>query len=216
LYYYYPTDTAAAHIGNQFFWGEDIMVAPILEKGITSRQVYLPNGVWYLYNHHMPIEGSSYITSATSLSGIPVYVKAGSIIPTEEADSAKNTSSLTGKKINLHYYCHNGKSEGKLFIDDGKDANSLANGFFKVIQIQAKGNNNSFAFEIKTSGGKLAREHLPETLQFTLHGIGKPPTQLLLNGKALATPVINNSINGATEVVFTVPYSTNTFTISVK
>ena len=41
LYYYFPNDTAAAAIQDEFMWGEGMLVAPIVEKGISKRKLYL-------------------------------------------------------------------------------------------------------------------------------------------------------------------------------
>jgi oligosaccharide 4-alpha-D-glucosyltransferase len=216
LYYYYPLDTTALHIGDQFFWGESIMVAPVLEKAITERRTYLPPGIWYAFNHHLPIEGGSYINSNTNLASIPVYVKAGSIIPMEETVDIKNTTQLTGKDISLHYYCNEGLSQGEIFVDDGINANSIGEGRYKIINIQAKGTNNKYEFKCKTEGGDLNRQLLPSTLRFVLHGFDKQPTSILLNGKPLPLPMLNTDVTGNKTLSFTVPYSTNTFTITLQ
>ncbi|MBL0359045.1 MAG: hypothetical protein IPP72_20250 [Chitinophagaceae bacterium] len=47
LYYYYPKDMVAVNVGDEFMWGENILVAPVLEKGATERKIYLPEGKWY-------------------------------------------------------------------------------------------------------------------------------------------------------------------------
>src|SRR5438093_3655588 len=47
LWMHYPDDRVAVARGDQYLWGRDIMVAPVVEKGSTSRHVYLPGGSWY-------------------------------------------------------------------------------------------------------------------------------------------------------------------------
>ena len=47
LWLHYPTDATAVDRGDEFLWGRDLLVAPVVEKGAKSREVYLPAGDWY-------------------------------------------------------------------------------------------------------------------------------------------------------------------------
>jgi alpha-glucosidase (family GH31 glycosyl hydrolase) len=57
------------------------LVAPVTEKGATSRKVYLPRGIWYDFWTEERIEGGREITRAVDLSTLPLYVRAGAILP---------------------------------------------------------------------------------------------------------------------------------------
>lgn len=78
-------DKAVLSIQNQFMFGPSIMVCPVTEKGVTSRKVYLPKGFgWYDYYTNEYFEGGQNIVANAPLETIPLYVKAGSIIPTHK------------------------------------------------------------------------------------------------------------------------------------
>ena len=47
LWLEYPRDAEAAKLGDEFLWGRDLLVAPVTEKGATSRRIYLPPGDWF-------------------------------------------------------------------------------------------------------------------------------------------------------------------------
>ena len=47
LWLHYPGDPTAVARGDQYLWGRDILVAPVVDKGATSRKLYLPRGAWY-------------------------------------------------------------------------------------------------------------------------------------------------------------------------
>jgi alpha-glucosidase/alpha-D-xyloside xylohydrolase len=76
-----PQDTAAVLIDNAYFWGDSFLVAPIYEKGATQRDVYLPRGTWWNYWSAERVEGGKNQTVQASLDSMPLFVKAGSIVP---------------------------------------------------------------------------------------------------------------------------------------
>ena len=47
LFYEYPDDPATCERDDEFLWGRDLLVAPVLREGVTDREVYLPKGDWY-------------------------------------------------------------------------------------------------------------------------------------------------------------------------
>jgi alpha-glucosidase/alpha-D-xyloside xylohydrolase len=81
LWLHYPDDPAAVARGDQYLWGRDILVAPVVEKGATSRALYLPRGAWYDFWTNQRQEGGREITRPVDLATIPLYVRAGAIIP---------------------------------------------------------------------------------------------------------------------------------------
>jgi alpha-glucosidase/alpha-D-xyloside xylohydrolase len=81
LWLHYPEDAAAAGRGDEYLWGRDILVAPVTEKGTTSRKLYLPRGVWYDFWTQEKVEGGREISRPVDLATMPLYVRAGSILP---------------------------------------------------------------------------------------------------------------------------------------
>lgn len=82
LWLHYPNDPVAVAHGDQYLFGRDILIAPVVEKGATSRTLYLPHGTWYDFWDNTKHEGGQEITRAVDLGTIPLYVRAGAIIPT--------------------------------------------------------------------------------------------------------------------------------------
>ena len=81
LWLHYPYDPAAVVCEDQYLWGKNILVAPVVEKGATTRQIYLPHGAWYDFWTGARIEGGRVITRDVDLETMPLYVRAGSILP---------------------------------------------------------------------------------------------------------------------------------------
>ena len=81
LWLHYPDDAHARGLGDEFLWGRDLLIAPVYTKGATSRQVYLPQGDWYDWWTHARTTGGRPVTRAVDLATMPIYVRAGAIIP---------------------------------------------------------------------------------------------------------------------------------------
>jgi alpha-glucosidase (family GH31 glycosyl hydrolase) len=81
LWLYFPDDPKAVDCGDEYLWGKSILVAPVVEKGATNRRVYLPRGGWYDFWTHERLEGGREIDRGVDLETIPLYVRAGSILP---------------------------------------------------------------------------------------------------------------------------------------
>ena len=81
LWLHYSDDPTAVTRGDQYLWGRDILVAPVTEKGAASRKLYLPRGAWYDFWTEEKITGGREIERAVDLATMPLYVRAGAIIP---------------------------------------------------------------------------------------------------------------------------------------
>ena len=66
---------------DEFTFGDKILVSPVFHPGQKSKVVYLPQGTWFDYWTHEPYAGAKEHTIATPLESMPVFVKAGSVIP---------------------------------------------------------------------------------------------------------------------------------------
>ncbi|MBC7785112.1 MAG: DUF5110 domain-containing protein [Burkholderiales bacterium] len=80
LWLVYPQDEQATKIGDEYLWGDSILVAPVVEKGATTRKVYLPPGQWYDWWTGEK-SAAGWVTRTVDLATMPLYVKAGAIIP---------------------------------------------------------------------------------------------------------------------------------------
>ncbi|MGA8308826.1 MAG: TIM-barrel domain-containing protein [Terriglobales bacterium] len=81
LWLHYPDDPRAVACGDEYLFGKNLLVAPVVEKGAAMRQVYLPRGSWYDFWTNEHIEGGREISRDVDLETIPLYVRAASILP---------------------------------------------------------------------------------------------------------------------------------------
>jgi alpha-glucosidase/alpha-D-xyloside xylohydrolase len=81
LWLHYPDDAAAVTRGDQYLWGRDVLVSPVVEKGATSRRLYLPRGTWFDFWTEERVEGGREIDRKVDLETMPLHVRAGAILP---------------------------------------------------------------------------------------------------------------------------------------
>ncbi|MGH9204450.1 MAG: DUF5110 domain-containing protein, partial [Vicinamibacterales bacterium] len=116
MWLHYPRDERARGMGTQYLWGSDLLIAPVFEKGATSRDVYLPAGEWYDWWTNAKSQGGQTVSRPVDLSTMPIYVRAGAIIPVDPVrqHAAESVTEPTTLKV---YRGANGNYT--LYDDDG-------------------------------------------------------------------------------------------------
>ncbi|MEO7457709.1 MAG: TIM-barrel domain-containing protein [Gemmatimonadaceae bacterium] len=112
----YPDDERAKGLGTQYMWGRDLLIAPVFEKGATSREVYLPRGDWYDWWTSIRIVGGQTTTRALDLATMPIYVRAGAIIPVDPV--RQYTAEPVTEPTTLRVY-RGANGQFTLYDDDG-------------------------------------------------------------------------------------------------
>ncbi len=83
MWLHYSSDPEAVKRGDQYLWGRDLLIAPVVEKAATSREVYLPAGDWYDWWTGEKSTGGKVVKREVDLKTMPIYVRAGAIIPVD-------------------------------------------------------------------------------------------------------------------------------------
>lgn len=129
LWVHYPADAAAVARGDEYLYGRDMLVAPVVEKGATSRSLYLPHGTWYDFWTREKMEGGREIHRQVDLETIPLYVRAGAVVPMGPVRQ------YTDERVDgpLTLWVHPGADGAfSLYEDDGKTFNYRAQEFMRV------------------------------------------------------------------------------------
>jgi alpha-glucosidase len=115
LFLIWPDDAQTYRLDDQFMFGDALLVAPVTELEATRRNVYLPAGVWYDWWSGRRYDGGQTITVAAPLDCLPLFARAGSIVP------AWPVMQYVGEKpvdvLTLYVFAGNGES--MLYEDDG-------------------------------------------------------------------------------------------------
>jgi alpha-glucosidase/alpha-D-xyloside xylohydrolase len=116
LFMDFPSDSRVFNIPDEYMFGPAFLVAPVVEQGATSRDVYLPAGCdWYDYWTNRRFKGGQTITAVAPVDTLPLFVRAGSIVPLGSTIlSASESQSIASVRV---YPGADG--EFTLFSDDG-------------------------------------------------------------------------------------------------
>ncbi|MBP3040309.1 DUF5110 domain-containing protein [Bacillaceae bacterium Marseille-Q3522] len=112
----YPRDPETFQCSDEFLFGSQILIAPILRPGQTRRSVYLPEGAWYDFWTEQVYEGGKYHLITADLDTLPIFVKAGTILPFGSA--VKNTKEKQEIELKI-YFSKDKEMTGYLYEDDG-------------------------------------------------------------------------------------------------
>ncbi|UGQ44554.1 glycoside hydrolase family 31 protein [Massilia endophytica] len=112
----FPNDPHVADIGTQYMFGPAFLVAPVTEQGQTEKDVYLPAGSdWYNFWTNEKLAGGRWVRVAAPIDQIPVFVRAGSILPL-----GAEVQSTASKQAIAEIRVYPGKDgEFALYDDDG-------------------------------------------------------------------------------------------------
>ncbi len=116
----YQYDPTVRDIDDEYLLGSDLLVAPVLTAGATNRHVYLPEGTWYDWHSDEPLAGNSFVIAPTPMDRIPIYARAGAVIPMWPQAPA-TTAGYHPAAVELHLFppTVDGTTRSFLQEDDG-------------------------------------------------------------------------------------------------
>ncbi len=148
--YFDSENKTLKNVDDEYLWGADILVAPMLTKGATKRKVLFPTGKWIDTR-----DGQSYSHQAevdAPLASMPVFAKAGSIIPM--APQMSNTEGYNAATLILKYYADQQvkNSAFTMYMDDGKTADANKNGKFELLKFKTSSAEDTHVLNLQKTG----------------------------------------------------------------
>jgi alpha-glucosidase len=113
---------------NQFLFGDALLVAPVISTAKTA-DVYLPEGSWYRLSNGETFKGGEAVTVDAPLTDMPVFAKAGAIIPMQNV--IQSTNEAGDGILLLHIWNGNKANEFVYYEDDGTSYNYQNGAYYK-------------------------------------------------------------------------------------
>lgn len=163
----YQEDPNTYNIDDEFMIGNDLLVAPVLKPDVTQRLVYLPKGAWYDYWTSKKYSGGTMIRVEAPLETVPMFVRAGAIIPLAPA------MNFVGEKpwdpITFAIYADDGHASTALYEDDGLSPAYRQDAFrWTVVNVFRSGE----GYRIKVKAPQGSYNPGPRKLRFVIKSAG--------------------------------------------
>jgi len=169
LIWEFPADAAASLPTDEWMFGKALLVAPILSEGQAHRSVYLPAGAWFDYFRGAQYHGPTtivYPVDPNTWSDIPLFVRNGSIIPTQ--DVQQYTSQFPVANVHIDVF-PSPASTSFVYYDDDGTTYDYEKGVYYSQRLSASRSGDVVNFNIAAPVGSF--EPALRTYQISLHGI---------------------------------------------
>nr|MBA3824044.1 alpha-glucosidase [Ktedonobacterales bacterium] len=150
-----PADAAAVACDDQFLLGSDLLVAPVLAEGATEHTVLLPPGDWLAWQGDAAYAGGQRITLPVTLTTIPLFQRAGSIIPTTGV--TQHTDEAPAEPLTLVAALGApGQTAAATIWDDDDHPQAEARGTYLALHATATWAGDTITVQIAATGGQMA------------------------------------------------------------
>jgi alpha-glucosidase (family GH31 glycosyl hydrolase) len=161
----FQQDPEVHNLGDEFLFGRDILVAPILSEGASSRSVYLPAGAWIDFWTDEIHFGPCRMTVRAELDTIPLFVRQGAIIPT--GPDVQYSWERPLDPLTLEIY-PGADCSFDLYEDDG-ETNSYQNGAYAETRFRIWEDRNSLFCHLGSTRGGFAGFRPERTIFLNIH-----------------------------------------------
>lgn len=182
-----PTDTALGNESSSYMWGDAFLVSPVVRPGQTAKSLYLPGGVWINFWTDELVRGGRQIIVDAPLERMPLFVKAGSIIPMAPVMNFSDEYPLDTLTLGI-YPPESGESSFTLYEDDGRSLDyQHGKSTFTTFtqQILTTDGQPILRLSAGESRGVLPGKPKERTYVFEIHGIPRKPIDVRCNGASI-------------------------------
>lgn len=184
LNFYSPGSHKFDDITDEYLWGRDVLVAPVTVQGATERCIIFPDGLWVDYNHPGRIyHGGDTITYPAPLEVLPLFVRAGAIIPQADYEM-KSTEDYKTDSYTINYYPYLGESSYTLFEDDRKSTSSLTDEAYSLIDFRADASIEGINLTVSAKGTYPGAPK-SKKLTFKIYLVDGDPSSVTIDGRKL-------------------------------
>ena len=181
LFYNYAKDTNAYKVENEYLFGNNILVAPVIEREQNSKKIYLPNGNWYATGVDKIFSGNKFYNIDVSDYKTAIFYKEGSFIPKYNC-TGENTTEINRANINVTYIPSFSTSSFEMYDDDGENKNAIAEKQYELISFSSTGlNKKTLVINIKNNNGIYKGKPSVRNIVISIPTMSLSPKKILIN-----------------------------------
>ena len=198
------------NITDQYLWGHDVMVAPVMQQGAVSRDITFPEGTWVDFNHpEKRYQGHTTVNYPAPIEVLPLFVRAGAFIPQANYEMG-NVGDYNPDKLDIIYYACDHPSTYTLFDDDLHSTGTLANESHREIHFTATPQGKTCYITIQGKGN--IDGDVPSKEYRLIIPAATKPGKVKINGKK-ASGVTYDKATGTLVIPISIPDITQATTI---
>lgn len=194
LIFDYPSDVNVSNYVDAWMFGDWLLAAPVVDKGQTVKDIYLPAGTWIDYFKGKTYTGGqtiSYPINAETLTDIPLFIKKGAIIPNQKAQDYIGQSSVS--TIDVDVFPDSTASSFTYYDDDGATYDYENGEHFKQTMTAQDNGASGISFSIGAKSGT----YVPGVQDYIVKIHGKAGTAVTSNASALTSYADLNALKAA-------------------
>ena len=198
------------NITDQYLWGHDVMVAPVMQQRAVSRDITFPEGTWVDFNHpEKRYQGHTTVNYPAPIEVLPLFVRAGAFIPQANYEMG-NVGDYNPDKLDIIYYACDHPSTYTLFDDDLHSTGTLANESHREIHFTATPQGKTCYITIQGKGN--IDGDVPSKEYRLIIPAATKPGKVKINGKK-ASGVTYDKATGTLVIPISIPDITQATTI---
>lgn len=179
----FPEDEECQNLSDQFMIGESIMLTPVYQPDKDKRMIYLPEGKWIDFWTKEVYEGENHIIVDAPLDIMPIFIKAGSIVPLNKKLNYIGEKEIECLELNVFLNEDNNLGSYKLYDDDGISYN-YENGVYNMTEFEYQYTDNQILFNINRKEENYQQEFKDYKMIF--NNLNKDPLNIYVDGNELS------------------------------
>jgi alpha-glucosidase len=178
----YPDDPRTYQVQDQFLFGSELLVAPVLHEGAAQRSVYLPAGDWHDFWTGTRLAGAATHRVAADLATLPIFVRGGAFVFRQPV--VQHSGEAAGQPLIVDVYPA-ASSEARLYEDDGESRDYLTGVSLtrRFAQRRAAG-----SVSVAVGAAEGSWRPAPRELRLRVAWSGAAPRRVLVGKQPLSAP----------------------------
>lgn len=174
----YADDRNVYNLCDQFLVGTDLLVAPILRPSTTARAVYLPEGEWVDYWSGERYEGGKNILADAPLDRLPLYIRAGAVVPNMISDAWKPQLNEEAAIKHIVYAATKGSQIKSQWYEDDANTYDYEQGSYNLLQFSTSFEQKSMSIDVSYVAKNLTKQR--ESIKVEIKELLFTPSQVMM------------------------------------
>jgi oligosaccharide 4-alpha-D-glucosyltransferase len=195
LFFEEPENEKLLAKADEYLWGNNFLVAPIINQGQKEKEVYFPNrSNWFDFYTDQKYEGGTTQIIKTDENHIPTFVRGGCFIPMIK--TIQSTQEYETTALDLHYYFDKNTQNAldKVYDDNGKTPNAFEKGEYEILSFSSVANEKKISIKLNSEIGK-SYQYKDRNISLIIHNINVKVKKVTLDGKTISVKKIKNTLS---------------------